>query len=293
MRTSSDEAPGVLYVIVDDTPPSTREQLEGACLARDVAYLEVDARRFDHARWAPLEAGSMLYCAATSQAGVVVEQLLAGPGVATFYRHPLGAHILYDNQTLFLARCGVPTPRTIYTLTSRRQALRDQVEWLGGFPVILKIPGGSLGVGVVRLDSWPTLFAVVDMVHATHGEDACLMTCIEPARHWRVIVIGDEVACAYLNAPMEDDFRTFVDESRREDFEAPAPPEVLAAALDATAALGLEMGGVDVLEHEQGRAYVLEVNFPCYFGHPLEAAGIDVAGAMVEHLLAKARALCP
>ncbi len=33
--------------------------------------------------------------------------------------------------------------------------------------------------------------------------------------------------------------------------------------------------------------FVLEVNAPCYFGHPWDVAGVDVAGALLDHLLMK------
>ena len=63
--------------------------------------------------------------------------------------------------------------------------------------------------------------------------------------------------------------------------------------MQACQVLGLEFGGVDVLVHDSGRAYVLEVNFPCYFGHPKRAVDQDVAAVMVQHLKAKAQALAP
>jgi glutathione synthase/RimK-type ligase-like ATP-grasp enzyme len=51
----------------------------------------------------------------------------------------------------------------------------------------------------------------------------------------------------------------------------------------------LEFGGVDILERD-GSSYLLESNFPCYYPHAQQIAGIDVAGAMVDHLLRKAGA---
>ena len=49
-----------------------------------------------------------------------------------------------------------------------------------------------------------------------------------------------------------------------------------------------EFGGVDLLRHPGGRWYLLEVNMPCYYPHAQEVAGVDIAGAMVDHLHAKA-----
>lgn len=280
-----------LYVIVDDTPSPTVTQLQRACQEHDVECVLIDAGTFDMACFEPLEPGAMLYRPAITHRACVVEQLLVGPEVATFYPDALGPHLVWDSPTLLLAKHGIPTPRTFHALAGTRAQLRAQVEALGGLPVILKVPGGSLGVGVMRLESWPALFSVVDAVRSSHGARASLMACVEPADHWRVIVVGHEVAAAYLNTPDPDDFRTSVDEQVLENFTSPPPAGVVEAALQATAALGLELGGVDVLAHPSGRVYVLEVNFPCFFGHPWRAAGIDVAGVMLRHLRAKGRAL--
>ena len=58
-------------------------------------------------------------------------------------------------------------------------------------------------------------------------------------------------------------------------------------AVSAVQAIRRELGGVDILEHPSGRLYLLEANFPCYFPQAQVVAGIDVAGAMVDHLLTK------
>lgn len=284
---------GRLYVLVDNTPESMIQQLRRACERRGVECALIDAGRFDMVDIEPLEPGAMFYRPATSHRSYVIEQLLVHQEVVTFYPDALGPHLILDNQALFLTRMGIPTPRAFYSLETRRAELRRQVEALGGLPVILKVPGRSLGVGVMRLDSWPALYSVAEAIAAERGQNATLMSCVEPAEHWRVLVVGDAVAAAYLNQAVEEDFRTWVDEEDQEAFLRPAPPEVLQVAVQATEAVGVEFGGVDVLWHPSGRAYVLEVNFPCYFGHPWDAARIDVAGVMVDHLLGKARALRP
>ena len=60
-------------------------------------------------------------------------------------------------------------------------------------------------------------------------------------------------------------------------------------AVDSAKVLRLEFAGVDLLEHPSGRIYLLASNFPCYFAQAQQVAGVDVAGAMIEHLAAKGR----
>ncbi len=279
-----------LYLLTDRERSELEDQIERACTAQGVLLVEIDVDDFDHANTPPLEQGAMLYRTAISHQANVVEQVLAHPGVATFYTHPLGAHIIHDNQSLMLARCGISTPRAVFSLSKNPNELRSIVDYLGGFPVVLKVPGRSLGVGVMRIPDWSTLFSVVEQVYSTEGKMATLMSCIEPARHWRVLVVGDHTS-TYINLPRDDDFRTHVDEEDLECFTTEPPAAVVDIARDACAVLGLEMGGVDVLEHESGRVYLLEVNYPCYFGHPYEATGEDVAGMMLTHLRKKADVL--
>lgn len=67
-----------------------------------------------------------------------------------------------------------------------------------------------------------------------------------------------------------------------------APPAGLAAiAGAAAAALRLEFGGADVMESPGGALTLAEFNFPCFFADQQEATGIDIAGAIIDHLLAK------
>lgn len=288
-------SPQRLYIINDVEGSELTQQLYEAALAQDVSPVILHADDFDHVGWSPLEPGSMLYTVGTSHGAHVIEQLLVHEGVATFYADAWGPNLIWDNQSMVLAKAGLPTPRTFYTLTTDKDALKARVEALGGLPIILKVPGRSLGVGVMKLERWATLLSVVDAIYSAHGEYVSMMSCVEPATHWRVIVVGEQAAASYINVVREDDFRTSVDEERAEHFEQAPPAQVIKLAIQACQVLGLEFGGVDVLVHEHtGRAYVLEVNFPCYFGHPMRAVGQDVAAQMVQYLKAKAtRALVP
>ena len=46
-----------------------------------------------------------------------------------------------------------------------------------------------------------------------------------------------------------------------------------------------------MLGHPSGRLYVLEVNMPCYFPQAQLRGGIDIAGAMIDHLQARSTRL--
>ncbi len=280
-----------LHVIVDDSPVELLDQLDHAASIHNISCEVMDAHAFNALEYDCLPPRALLYRVGITHASCVMEQALYRPDVATFYGHPYGPFGLIDTPSLLMERAGVPVPAAVHVLAASRERLRAQVEQLGGFPVVIKIPGHSLGMGVVRVADWASLFSIVDLVQTVYGNQATLMRCVEPAVHWRVIVVGTHVVSAYINPQSADDFRTHVDESSRENFLTRAPQAVQEAALLAVASLQLECGGVDVLCDEQGDAYVLEVNFPFYFAHPMRAVGVDVASAMVAYLLAKSAEL--
>ena len=110
------------------------------------------------------------------------------------------------------------------------------------------------------------------------------------AVHWRVVVVGARAVAACRNTPEPDDFPASASIDASDSFRE-VPPALAEVAIRAVHALRCELGGVDILEHASGRLFVLEANFPWDFPQVQQAAGIDIAGMMVEHLLAKAERL--
>ena len=69
------------------------------------------------------------------------------------------------------------------------------------------------------------------------------------------------------------------------------PPAWAELALRAAAAVGADYAGVDLLPSREGAVFVLEVNgIPGWHGLQ-QATGLDVAGAIVEHLVGRVPAL--
>jgi glutathione synthase/RimK-type ligase-like ATP-grasp enzyme len=117
-----------------------------------------------------------------------------------------------------------------------------------------------------------------------------LVAYVADAVSWRVVVVGGRAVAACRNAVGADDFRSHSTEAAA-DHTANPPRAIARLAVRAVRALRLEFGGVDILAAPDGRLWLLESNFPCYFAHAWDIGGIDVAGAMVAHLMAKAHRL--
>lgn len=277
------------YCVNDNVPQQTTELLRIACEQRNVEYVEIDAPMFDYDPARRLAAGSMLYRPAISIAAQHVEQFLYAPGIATFYADPSGPFFVCLNQTMVYERAGISIAPTLYCSTGNRTLLRKFVARLGGFPLVLKMPGGERGIGVMRVDSFPALFSLVDYVRAL-GAHPLICAFIEQAVHWRVIVIGRRAVAGYRNFEETDDFRSHArDEVSPEDVRF--SPEMADIAVRAVKSNRYEFGGVDILKQRAGQLFVLEANFPCYFPHAQLVAGVDVAGMMVDYLLRKAKRL--
>jgi RimK-like ATP-grasp domain len=276
-----------LYYVNDDVPEITTDQLNSACCKRGIEFIEVYAPAFLFDPASQLVSGDLLYRAAISLASMRVEQFLFAEGVSTFYSHPDGVCFGYTNAPLLFQRAGLPVPRRFPLASPNRELIRRHVKAVGGLPVVVKLPGSG-GIGTIIVDTLPALFSLLDLLFSQKQLPA-VCAFIDEAVHWRLIVVGHRVVSCYRNITEGDDFRTYAS-SDKADFVS-APSAMAELAIKAVSVLGLEFGGVDILEHRSGRIYLLESNFPCFFGQPQMVAGIDVAGAMLDHLISKARQL--
>lgn len=231
----------------------------------------------------------MLYRVDRSARSSILERFLLGAGVASFYINftqayyrRFGAHLLYE-------RHGVPVPKTVPMLSADREQLRRSVDFLGGLPIVIKIVGGSHGIGVIQVDSYPALFSLAD--HLMRDQDLVLMRAYVPAlSSARLIVLGNTVIDSIEYLVPEGDFRSNAGNLPQVQAKS-FSPALRATAAAAVRAVGLEFGGVDMLITDTGLYYVTEVNFPCNFSRAQLLTGSDIAGTMVDYLMNKSDAL--
>lgn len=273
---------GTLVLVDDGVPEHTIRSLTAAAVERDVDVRVVEAAEHDF-RAPPLEPDTMLYTPATSLLATRVERQLYQPGVVTFYLAPASPWLLPVEDERRLMAAGVSAPRSVWVGSPDPERLDAAVEALGGYPLIVKVPGGAGGVGVMRAEARGALVALVEFLRE-HGHSVQLRAWVEPRTVWRVIVVGDRAVAAYENPLRVADFRSYASEDPAA-YTATPEPELAALAVNAAHAVGTTLAGVDVVEHPSGRLYVLECNFPLYFGHAEETGGISVAGPMVDWLM--------
>jgi len=269
------------FCVTRDSLADTNQALAQACAARGIEAVMMSPD--SHAAQPQLRPrpGDLLYRAATDAPCDRLEKLLWQPGVAAFYEEPFFECIY---QGVLFQSHGLPMPRTIHALSADRALLQSQVEQLGGFPLVLKQPGGEGGRGVMRVDSQAALFSLIDYL----GPAPLLMEYFEHVVAYRLVVVGDQVVATEARHSGPGDFRTNAAGGACLGAVAPSA-QATAIALQAARLMRVEFGGVDLLENSAGRLLLAELNFPCYFADQQRDSGIDIAGAMIAHLAAKAR----
>jgi ribosomal protein S6--L-glutamate ligase len=186
--------------------------------------------------------------------------------------------------TALLEQAGLPVPETI--ACERSADAIAAVREMGD--AIVKPIFGSLGHGMVRVTNPDVALRVVEPLeqigsifyvqrHVDHG-----------GRDVRAFVVGGRVIGAIERTAPAGDWRTNVSRGGSvQPFEL--PPEWVQLALRATAAVGADYAGVDLLPSRDGQVFVLEVNgIPGWKGLQ-QATGVDVAAAIVDHVVERVR----
>lgn len=181
-----------------------------------------------------------------------------------------------------LEQCGIPTPDTV--VCERPEEAMAAFRDLGD--VIVKPLFGSMGLGMVRVTDEEMAWRVFRTVETIRGVYYLQRTVDHEGRDYRVFVLGDRVLGAIERRA--DGWRTNVARGGHA-LATRLPDPWCALAVRAAAAVGAEYAGVDLLPGRDGTTYVLEVNgIPGWRGLQ-EATGIDVAGALVDHLAGRRR----
>jgi ribosomal protein S6--L-glutamate ligase len=212
-----------------------------------------------------------------------VERLLLRPWTGSLYE-TYEAGLRFPDAlawTSIHAAHGIPMPATVHGLSLDRRKLDAVVERLGGFPIVIKEEGLSQGRGVTLART------VDDLRQAARSPEMHRVTIarqyIPTTRSLRVIVVGNEVVFSYQCEAPPGDFRSnagLLPSVRRRE----CSDDARTIALKAVQVLGLTCGGVDLLQDENGRSLLLEVNFPFNFATPDVMLRADVAGAVVDSL---------
>jgi len=190
--------------------------------------------------------------------------------------------------TALLQEAGLPTPETIVceSAADAMAAVRAMGE------VVVKPIFGSMGHGMVRVSDPAVAFRIVRPLEQMRAVFYVQQAVDHGGRDIRVFIVGGRVLGAIERRAAAGEWRTNVSNGgSARPFELPQAWENF--ALRAAEAVGTAYAGVDLLPARDGRVVVLEVNgIPGWEGLQ-RATGLDVAGAVVDHLVERVRARRP
>jgi len=185
--------------------------------------------------------------------------------------------------TALLSEAGLPTPQTI-VCEGVDQAMAA-VRAIGD--VVIKPLFGSLGHGMVRVSDPDVAFRILRALDQTRPVFYVQRAIDHDGRDIRAFVVGGRVLGAIERSAPEGDWRTNVARGGSAQM-VELSPEWEQLAVGAAAAVGADYAGVDLLPSRDGDVFVLEVNgIPGWEGLQT-ATGIDVAGAIVTQVEARA-----
>jgi RimK family alpha-L-glutamate ligase len=187
--------------------------------------------------------------------------------------------------TALLHDAGLPTPDTV--VCEQTDEAIAAVRAMGD--CVIKPIFGSLGHGMVRVSEPEVARRIVRSLEQTRTVFYVQKAVDHGGRDIRVFVAGGKVLGAIERRAPEGEWRTNVAiGGSATPFDL--PHEWAQLAMRAAAAVGADYAGVDLLPSRDGHVFVLEVNgIPGWEGFQ-KATGIDVAGAIVGHLVARVRA---
>lgn len=184
-----------------------------------------------------------------------------------------------------LARSGVGIPKTVFARQS--QDPEDLIELVGGAPVVIKLLEGTHGLGVVLAETRKAAKSVIQAFYGL-GANILVQEFIEEANgaDIRVLVVGDRVAGAMMRKGEEGEFRSNLHRGGK-SLPVELTKKETNIALKAARTLGLYVAGVDIIRSKRG-PLILEVNSSPGLQGPERQTGEDIAGEIIDYLVAKA-----
>ncbi len=180
-----------------------------------------------------------------------------------------------------LSRHQIPMPAT--TFVRDRADVIPAIERVGGAPVVIKLLEGTQGIGVILAPDLKVAEAIIETLHSTRQNVLIQRFVTESkGRDIRALVVGDRVVAAMRRVAKGDEFRSNVHRGGSVE-RVNLDPEFERTAVRSAQIMGLRVAGVDMLEGGDG-PLVMEVNSSPGLEGIETATGLDVAGAIIDHI---------
>jgi [lysine-biosynthesis-protein LysW]--L-2-aminoadipate ligase len=182
-----------------------------------------------------------------------------------------------------LVRAGLPSPRCKVAFTP--EAALAAIEEMG-YPVILKPTIGSWGRLLSKINDREAAEAILehkDVLGSYQHSIFYIQEYIDkPARDIRSFVVGDENICAIYR--YSEHWITNTARGGRAE-NCPITPEIAQLSLGAAKAVGGGVVAVDLLETQEGRLLVNEVNHTMEFRNSIDTTGVNIPAVVVDYVV--------
>ncbi|MBI1375301.1 MAG: 30S ribosomal protein S6--L-glutamate ligase [Phycisphaera sp.] len=186
---------------------------------------------------------------------------------------------LRSMQVLSRHEIGIPASAFV---RDRRDIL-PAIERVGGAPVIIKLLEGTQGVGVILADSVKIAEAIIETLQGAKQNVMVQKFVVESkGKDIRAFVVGDKVVASMRRVAQGQEFRSNVHRGGRTEI-VELDDTYKATAVRAAQIMGLRVAGVDMLEGDDG-PQIMEVNSSPGLEGIETASGVDIAGAIIEHI---------
>ena len=179
-----------------------------------------------------------------------------------------------------LRDAGLDTPETVVCerVDDAMAAVREMRD------VIVKPLFGSMGHGMVRVSDPETAFRVFRALEMSRAVFYLQRVIEHGGCDVRAFVVGNRVVAAIERRARDGGWRTNISlggEARAIDL----PSAWSELALTAARVVGADYAGVDLLPASDGTVHVIEVNGIPGWSGAQKATSVDIAGAIVDHLI--------
>ena len=185
--------------------------------------------------------------------------------------------------TSALVRHEVPSPRTLVAFTP--ESALEAIQRVG-YPAVLKPAVGSWGRLLCKVNDREAAEAVLEhkkVLGSYHHSIFYIQEYIDkPQRDIRAFVVGDETICAIYR--YSDHWITNTARGGRAE-NCPVTPQIGQLSLAAAEAVGGGVVAVDILETDDGRMLVNEVNYTMEFRNSIKPTGVDIPGKIVDYMV--------
>ena len=184
----------------------------------------------------------------------------------------------YTSALMHEAGLATPETRVCESVDDAMAAVRAMGD------VIIKPLFGSMGHGMVRVSDPDVAFRILRSLDLARPVFYVQRVIEHDGGDVRAFVVGDRVVAAIERRSTDGGWRTNVSLGGNAS-AIDLPPESCAFALRAARAVGADYAGVDLLPARDGAVYALEVNGIPGWSGVQSTTSVDIAGAIVDHLI--------